>query len=71
MGNGFKLKENRLDIKKDIFYNKDENKVEVVAQRSSGCPIPGSVLSQVGCGFKKSGPVEDVLAHDRIRLDDF
>lgn len=36
MGNGVKLKENRLDIKKDIFYNEGGNEAEIIAQRSCG-----------------------------------
>jgi len=36
-----------------------------VAQRSCGCPLPGSVQSQVGWGLEQPGPVEDVPAHGR------
>jgi len=36
-----------------------------VAQRSCGCPLPGSVQGQVGWGFVQPGLVEDVLAHGR------
>lgn len=65
MGNGVKLKENRLDIKKDIFYNEGGNEAEIIAQRSCGWPIPKSALGQVEWGFKKSGAVEDVPSHDK------
>jgi len=39
--------------------------VEQVAQRSWGCPLPGSVQGQVGRGFEQPGPVEGVPAHGR------
>jgi len=39
--------------------------VELVAQRSCGCPLPGSVQGQVGWGFEQPGLVEDVPAHGR------
>jgi len=42
-----------------------------VAQRSCGCPIPGSVQSQAGWGFEQPGLVEGVSAHGRgLELDD-
>ena len=36
-----------------------------VAQRSCGCPLPGSVQGQVGGGFEQPGLVEGVPAHGR------
>jgi len=36
-----------------------------VAQRSCGCPVPGSVEGQVGREFKKPGLVESVPAHGK------
>jgi len=42
-----------------------------VAQRSCGCPLPGSVQGQAGQGFEQPGLVEGVPAHGRgVRLDD-
>jgi len=38
--------------------------LEQVAQRSCGCPLPGSV-HQVGWGFEQPGLVEGVPAHGR------
>jgi len=37
-----------------------------VAQRSCGCPLPGSVQGQVGRGLEHPGLVEEVLAHGRV-----
>ena len=36
-----------------------------VAERSCGCPLPGSVQGQVGRGFEQPGLVEGVPAHGR------
>jgi len=36
-----------------------------VAQRSCGCPLPGSVQGQVGWSSDHPGLVEDVPAHGR------
>jgi len=38
---------------------------EQVAQRSCGCPLPGSIQGQVGQGFGQPGLVEGVPAHGR------
>jgi len=38
---------------------------EQVAQRSCGCPLPGSVQGQVGWSSVQPGLVEDVPAHGR------
>ena len=68
-GNGFKLKEGgfRLDTRNKFFTVT----LEQVAQRSCGCPLPGSVQGQVGRGFEQPGLVEGVPAHGRgVELDD-
>ena len=45
--------------------------IEQVAQRSCGCPLPGSVQGQAGWGFEQPGLGEGVPAHGRgVRLDD-
>jgi len=64
-GNGFKLKEGRFRYKEEILYYECCEKLEQVAQRSCGCPLPGSVQGQAGWGFEQPGPVEGVPAHGR------
>jgi len=58
-GKGCKLKAGsfRLDIRKKFFTK--------VAQRSCGCPLPGSAQGQVGWSSGHPGLVEDVPAHGR------
>ena len=54
-----------------MFYDEGGETLEEVAQRSCGCPIIGSVQSQVGWGFKQTDVVKDVPAHGRaVELDD-
>jgi len=42
-GKYFKLKEGRFRLKKEIFYYEGCEALEQVAQRSCGCPLPGSL----------------------------
>lgn len=39
--------------------------LEQISQRSSGCPVTGTVQGQVGWVFQQPGLVKDVLAHGR------
>jgi len=39
--------------------------MEQAAQRSCGCPLPGSVQGQVGWGSEQPRPMEGVPAHGR------
>jgi len=61
-GNGFKLKEGRFRL---VLYYESCEALEQVAQRSCGCPLPGSVQGQVGWGFEQPGLVQGVPAHGR------
>jgi len=40
--------------------------VEQVAQRTFGCPLPGSVQGPAGWGFDQRGLMEGVPAHGRV-----
>jgi len=63
-GNGFKLKEGRFRL--DILFCYEGGKaLEQVAQRSCGCPLPGSVQGQVGLGSEELDLVEEFPAHGR------
>jgi len=48
-----------------ILYCESGEALAQVAQRSCGCPLPGSVQGQFGWGFEHPGLVEGVPAHGR------
>jgi len=69
--------------KQDVFYKKDGETLEQLAQRGSGGPIPRNIPGraggpiprnipgQVGQGSEQSGLVEDAPVHCRgVGLDD-
>jgi len=62
-----KLKEGRfrLDIRKKILHHEGGETLEEVAQRSCGCPLPGSAEDQVGWRSDQLGLVEDVPTRGR------
>jgi len=66
-GDGSKLKEGRfrLDVRKKFFYYEGGEALAHIAQRSCGCPLPGSVQGQSGWGFEQPALVEGVPAHGR------
>jgi len=55
-----------MRYKKGIVYCVDSEALEQVAQRSCGCPLPGSVQGQVGRGLEQPGLVEGVPACSRV-----
>jgi len=54
-----------MRYKEEILYCEGGEALAQVAQRSCGCPLPGSVQGQAGRGFEHPGLVEGVPAHGR------
>jgi len=49
----------------EILHHEGDETPAKVAQRSCGCPLPGSVQGQVGWSSEQPGVVEDVSARGR------
>jgi len=54
-----------MRYKQEIIYFEGGEALAHVAQRSCGCPLPGSAQGQVGRGLEHPGLVEAVPAHGR------
>jgi len=72
-GNGFKLGQGRfrLDSRKKFFHTEDGEALEQVAHGGCGCPIPGGIKGQAGCGSGQPGLLVGDPAHSRgLKLND-
>ena len=55
----------------EVFPPEGSEAMEQVAQGSCGCPIPGGIQGQAGCGSGQPGLVAGDPAHSRgLELDD-
>lgn len=60
-----KLKDVRLDIRKNFFIVVGGGALQQVFQRSCGCPIPRSVKGQARWVLEQPGLVESILSSGR------
>ena len=54
-----------MRCKEEVLHCEGGEALPQVAQRGSGCPLPGSVQGQVGWGFDQPAVVEGVPAPGR------
>jgi len=48
-----------------VFHTEGDGALEQVAQGGCGCPIPGGIQDQAGCGSGQPGLVVGDLTHGR------
>ena len=60
----------RLDIRRKFFHAEGGDALEQVAQGGCGCPIPGGIQGQAGCGSGQPALVVGDPAHSRGVDDD-
>jgi len=55
----------KLHMKKEVFCTEGGDALEQVAQGGCGCPIPGGIQGQDGCGSGQPGLLVGDPAHSR------
>jgi len=64
VGSCYKL-DDLLHFSASFFHPESGDAQEQVAQRSCGCPIPGGIQGQAGCGSGQPGLMAGNPAHSR------
>ena len=65
-GNGFKLRQEiQASYQEEVFHTEGGDALEQVAQGGCGCPIPGGIQGQAGCGSGQPGLLVGDPAHSR------
>ena len=52
-------------MQSDVFHTEGSDTLEQVAQGGCGCPIPGGIQGQAGCGSGQPGLVAGIPVHGR------
>ena len=58
-------KQVQVRYEKEVFHTEDGDALEQVAEGGCGCPIPGGIQGQAGCGSGQPGQVVGDPAHSR------
>ena len=65
--NGLKLRQGRFQVRyqEEVFHTKGGDVLEQVAQGRCGCPTPGGIQGQAGCGSGQPDLMVGDSAHSR------
>ena len=55
----------QVGYQEEVFHKEGGDALEQVAQGGCGCPIPGGIQGQAGCGSGQPGLVAGDPAHSR------
>ena len=54
-----------VGYQEEVFHSEGGDALEQVAREGCGCPIPGGIQGQAGCGYGLPSLVVGDLAHSR------